>query len=108
MKIAILGAGWFGCHIASKLKIKNDVDLYEEKNQILSGTSSYNTNRLHHGFHYPRSKKTRSQCVNNFDLFKKEYPNIFIKIKKNIIAIHNKSKVNFKNYKNILKVSFDF
>ena len=56
MKIAILGAGWFGCHIASKLKIKNDVDLYEKKNQILSGTSSYNTNRLHHGFHYPRSK----------------------------------------------------
>ena len=35
MKIAILGAGWFGCHIASKLKIKNDADLLR-KNPILS------------------------------------------------------------------------
>lgn len=105
MKIAIIGAGWFGCHIASKLKKKNDVDLYETKRQILSATSSYNTNRLHHGFHYPRSKKTRSQCVNNFNLFKKEYPNICTKIKKNIIAIHKKSKVSLKNYKVILKKS---
>ena len=105
MKIAILGAGWFGCHIASILKKKNYVDLYESKNQILSSTSSYNTNRLHHGFHYPRSEKTRSQCVNNFDLFKKEYPNICTKVKKNIIAIHNKSKIDLKNYKNILKKS---
>ena len=34
MKIAIIGGGWVGCHLAYKLKEKHDVILYE-KNEFL-------------------------------------------------------------------------
>jgi Trk K+ transport system NAD-binding subunit len=30
MKIAIIGAGWVGCHLALKLKDSHEVVLYEE------------------------------------------------------------------------------
>ena len=59
-KIAIIGAGWFGCHIGSELKKKNlEISIFEKEDDIFKNGSGNNTNRLHLGFHYPRSKKTR-------------------------------------------------
>ena len=66
-KIAIIGAGWFGCHIAHQIKKKLnkfDIKLYEKEKDIFLGASSNNQNRLHLGFHYPRSKQTRLQSKN--------------------------------------------
>jgi L-2-hydroxyglutarate oxidase LhgO len=60
-KIAVIGAGWFGCHIAYQLIKKNySVKIYEERNDIFCGASGNNQNRLHLGFHYPRSLITRT------------------------------------------------
>ena len=58
-KIAIIGAGWFGCHIALEiLKLnKFKIQIFERNKDIFNGASSNNQNRLHLGFHYPRSKK---------------------------------------------------
>ena len=62
MKIAIIGAGWMGAHISNVLNQKGyNVNLYESKSKIFSGMSGYNTNRLHMGYHYPRSQITRLQ-----------------------------------------------
>lgn len=88
-KIAIIGAGWFGCHIAHQLKKLNkfDIKLYEKEKDIFLGASSNNQNRLHLGFHYPRSKETRLQSKNGFDKFLKYYPFLTKKIKYNIYGI---------------------
>ncbi len=88
-KIAIIGAGWFGCHIAYQLKKLNtfDIKLYEKEKDIFLGASSHNQNRLHLGFHYPRSKQTRLQSKNGFDKFLKLYYFLTKKIKYNIYGI---------------------
>ena len=57
MKIAIIGAGFFGATIALKLSKKHTVDLFEKEKDILNGASKINQFRFHMGFHYPRSKK---------------------------------------------------
>ncbi len=61
IKIAIIGAGWFGCHIAYELKKKDFyVNIFEEDGKILT---------LKHG--YP-------QFYTQI-LFEKDKPEIFVK-----------------------------
>ena len=72
MKIAIIGAGWFGCHIAYELMNDgHEIKIYEKENDIFLGASGFNQNRLHLGFHYPRSFITREQSKKGFKYFKK-------------------------------------
>ena len=58
MKIAIVGAGFFGTTSAIILAKKHKVHLYEKENDILLGASKKNQLRFHLGYHYPRSIKT--------------------------------------------------
>lgn len=103
MNILIIGAGWFGCHIAKILHETNiNITIVEKENKLFASMSGNNSNRLHRGFHYPRASLTRKQCILGFENFKKEYPFLCKKIKNNFIAIHKKSKVNFSEYKNIM------
>ena len=84
MKIAIIGAGWFGCHLASELK--NDghsILLFEKEKDIFAGASGNNQNRLHLGYHYPRSESTIVQTINSYNSFFNK-PTVIIPIKKPI------------------------
>ena len=107
MKVAVIGAGWMGAHISNVLNIKGyDVKIFESKKKIFLGMSGYNTNRLHMGYHYPRSLITRKQSINGYNKFIKEYPNLYKKITNNFIGIANKkTRVNFKKYKKIMIAS---
>ena len=103
IKIAIIGAGWFGCHIGYKLKKNNfNVKIFEKGKDIFDNASANNTNRLHLGFHYPRSIKTREMSSDGYQKFIKEYPNFSIKLKNNIYAIadDNANKTSSKIFKN--------
>ena len=103
LKILVIGAGWFGCHIARKLAKNNvSVEMIEKNNSIFSSQSGFNSNRLHKGFHYPRANITRKQCIKGSKEFKKEYNQLCKKIDKNIIAIHKNSLIPFKKYLGIL------
>ena len=74
MKICIIGAGWFGCHIAHELiKEGHDIKVFEKEKKIFLNASGNNQNRLHQGFHYPRSEKTIKISKEGFIQFKKEY-----------------------------------
>jgi hypothetical protein len=86
MKIAIIGAGWVGCHLALKLKDAHDVVLYEEED-VFAKTSLRNQNRLHLGFHYARSSVTRDLCKNTFNRFLNEYNDLVSNIPNNIYAV---------------------
>lgn len=108
MKIGIIGAGWFGCHIAHELiKSGYQIRIFEKENDIFLGASGFNQNRLHLGFHYPRSYVTREQSKKAFKLFKKKYPNFSKKIDNNIYGVSSSRKniLDFETYKQILKSS---
>jgi hypothetical protein len=110
MRIAIIGGGWLGCHIGAKLKKHNhEVTLFEQSD-IFAGSSFYNSNRLHKGFHYSRNKKTRELCYSTFDLFLKDYKELVEDITNNHYAIPvDNSLVDFGTFKSIFsheEVSF--
>ena len=87
-KIAIIGAGWFGCHIANELKKKNfNIVIFEKEKDIFANGSGNNTNRLHLGYHYPRSKITRKMSYNGYKKFIKKYPKFSKPLEKNIYAL---------------------
>lgn len=91
MKIAIIGAGWVGCHLASKIT-NHEVDLYEAEG-IFSQTSYKNQNRLHLGYHYARSHSTRDLCLRTFKKFVKDYGHLTETIEKNIYAVPNEESI---------------
>lgn len=74
INVAIIGCGMFGAEIALKAKSYGlSVEVYEAKNDILSGASKNNQNRLHLGFHYPRDIETGKQSIRGFEAFKQKY-----------------------------------
>ncbi len=97
--IAIVGSGWYGAHIGIKMLEKGyNVSIYEKNNKIFNGASSFNQNRLHLGFHYPRSFNTRKLCKEGYDKFIKEYGFCVHDIKNNIYLIAKESLVDYKTY----------
>lgn len=106
-KIAIIGAGWYGCHLANYLK-KNRifVKIFEKNSDIFMGSSGYNQYRFHKGFHYPRSKSTIQDIKINSKKFLKLYKN-FIKFPNNnyYSIAKKKSLIDFDTYKDILKIN---
>jgi len=110
MKIAIIGAGWYGCHIASILKsYAVDITIFEQEDDIFKHASSKNQNRLHLGFHYPRSSITRLQSKQGFKNFKKEYDFCCSPISKNFYAVDNqRSLIDFETFKIIMEHDLDF
>lgn len=105
MKIAIIGGGWVGCHMANVLRKNNDVVLFEQ-NQIFSGSSFFNQNRLHLGYHYSRSYNTRLLCKNTFDRFYEQYYFLVEGVEKNVYSVPlNDSLIDFNTY---LKIFEDY
>lgn len=105
MKIAIIGAGWYGCHIAAILKDKGiEIDIYEKEKEIFQQASSKNQNRLHLGFHYPRSYLTREQSKEGYKKFINSYGDLCFNVAKNIYAVDNrKSLLDFETYVAIME-----
>ena len=101
MRIAIIGAGWIGCHLASKLKREHEVSLFD-KDGIFSGSSMHNQNRLHLGFHYARNSQTRQLCKNTFEKFLLDYGSIVREVGRNVYAIpERESLLDFITYMSI-------
>lgn len=102
--IAIVGAGWYGCHLALSLSQSGHiVSLFDRSESVFSGASFFNQNRLHLGFHYPRSYTTRIQSKRGFRLFVKKYPDLLSSIDMNCYAISSaESLLDFKTYCDIM------
>lgn len=100
MKILIIGAGWYGCHCACILSDLNiDIKICDLTNDFFSGSSSKNQNRLHLGFHYPRSYTTRAECKIGYNLFMNKYDFLTKEIPKNYYCIDQQSILDFETYK---------
>jgi hypothetical protein len=97
--IHIIGAGWYGCAIAHRLLKRGfQVTIWEKAKEIFSGASSYNQNRLHLGYHYPRCSVTRKESRDGFIKFKQEYPGLSKTVEKNIYAVAEDSIIDFQTY----------
>ena len=104
-KIAIIGAGWYGCHIStSLLKLGFDVKVYESADDILTKASGNNQNRLHLGLHYARHYGTRLQSRDGYQRFMERYPTLSSKAEHgNIYSIPKyESILDFFTYKSIM------
>ena len=91
-KIKVLGAGIFGCCIAIELaKTGYEVVLIEQDSDIMQRASKLNHNRIHFGFHYPRSPRTARQSLEGLitfllqfkDSIVFDFPNYYMVSKKN-------------------------
>lgn len=88
MKILIIGAGWYGCHLSSKLIDRGyNVTLVDKSNDIFTGSSYKNQNRLHLGFHYPRSEATIKECLKGFTKFIIDYEHLTSTFNNNLYFI---------------------
>ena len=72
--IAVIGGGIFGAIAALKLAERGfHVTIFERKSDIVLGASYINQNRLHMGYHYPRSYETAKSSL----IFQKAYRSMF-------------------------------
>ena len=92
MVIKIIGAGLFGCSIGYELNRRgHDVTIIEQDNEIMQRASKCNHNRLHLGYHYPRSIETAKQSldglltflINYKEAIVSNFPNVYLVAKEN-------------------------
>lgn len=107
MKFAIVGAGFYGLHIASRLKALGlEVTVYEKADNILSFASGNNQFRLHLGFHYARNFRTRQQSRDGYYRFLERYGKLTHTIEDNYYLVpKGDSLIDFSTYKLIMMSS---
>ena len=86
-RLAIIGGGWVGCHLALTLGKEAEVTVYEKSDKLLAGTSLVNQNRLHYGYHYARNASTRRLCADTFHRFLKDYGSVVHDVRDNLYAV---------------------
>ena len=103
-RVAIIGAGWYGCHLGSSLKALGfDIKVFEQHHRPLHEASGNNQFRLHLGFHYPRHHGTRVQSRDGFMRFMERYPQLSREIPENIYAVPRaESLIDFATYRLIM------
>ena len=102
MKIAIIGAGIFGCTSALKLREKfpsSKITIYEKSTSILSGASGINQFRLHRGYHYPRSTEMIQSTIE----FESEFKSCIVKGERYYAIAKEGSLVTSEEYLNFLE-----
>ena len=111
MNIIIIGSGWYGLHTLKYLSKKYtnyNIILLEKNNEIFENSSNYNQNRLHLGYHYPRSNKTRNLCKEGYHKFIKEYRDVIDFIDKNYYLIANESNIDYETFIKIYSNDIDY
>ena len=106
-KVAIIGGGWYGCHLASSLaSLGFEVTVFERHQRLMHEASGNNQFRLHLGFHYARHHGTRLQSRDGFQRFIERYPTLSAGVEQNIYCVPRQySMIDFSTYKMIMAAS---
>ncbi len=106
-RVAVVGLGWYGGHTAlALLDAGADVTVFEAADAPFTGASGHNQNRLHQGFHYPRSHVTREQSRRGFRRFELTYPHLSRPIERNLFAIAERdSLIDFETYVDVMRAA---
>ncbi len=99
MRIIVIGAGIFGITIALELSKKyKDITLVDMNSDIMLNASKVNHNRLHFGFHYPRSHATARQCLDGYCTFYEYFRDAITSDFENYYMIEKNSNVSSSHY----------
>eukprot|EP00931_Biecheleriopsis_adriatica_P072839 TRINITY_DN47230_c0_g1_i1.p1 TRINITY_DN47230_c0_g1~~TRINITY_DN47230_c0_g1_i1.p1 ORF type:complete len:494 (-),score=86.41 TRINITY_DN47230_c0_g1_i1:57-1538(-) len=107
-RVAVIGAGMYGCHIALMFAQHGfKVDLYDKADCLFAGASGHCAFRIHRGYHYPRSHKTRQMCSLDHDLFVRKYKHLVCtnendKAKAVLISGDGKSMIDYGTMRTIM------
>lgn len=106
-RVAVIGAGWYGCHIATSLQTLGfDCTVFEQHARPLNEASGNNQFRLHLGFHYPRHHGTRVQSRDGFMRFMERYRDLSREVTENVYAVpRDDSLIDFGTYRLIMTSS---
>ena len=106
-RIALIGGGWYGCHIAATLAARgHQVTLHEQHPRLLHEASGNNQFRLHLGYHYPRHAPTRLQSRDGFARFLTAYPDLSRAVADNFYALaRGESRIDSATYALIMAAS---
>ena len=106
-KIAIAGAGIYGCSVAIKLaEAGHQVTLYDPLG-IIKASSRINQLRVHAGYHYPRSPDTIKEIIECQSDFKLSFSDAIVKKVESFYAIPwEGSHTTPKNFEKVMS-SFD-
>ena len=99
MNVCILGAGWYGCHAALVLRRHGVRVTLMDQSGVFHGSSSKNQNRLHLGYHYPRSPDTVDECRRGYAKFLDAYGDFALPVDRNYYLIHADSKTSLEDYR---------
>lgn len=107
MKFAVIGAGFYGLHIATRLKALGlETKVFEKSDDILTFASGNNQFRLHLGFHYARNFRTRQQSRDGYFRFLERYGKLTEPIQDNYYLVPSgDSLIDFPTYKLIMMSS---
>lgn len=110
VKIRVLGAGFYGSHIALALREDgHEVEVHEIAGHIFAGASGSIPARLHQGPHYPRSRLTRAACLEHVEVFMARYGFLTRGVPVNVYAIAaDESLVDFEQYTRTLRGEIEF
>lgn len=109
MNILIIGGGWYGCHLADRLRLEHNVRLVEQRPHLFGGASGANPARMHLGFHYPRSRLTRRACQVHAARFAELYGGFTSWVPVNIYAVaEHQSHIDWGTYLQVMKAETEF
>jgi len=105
--VAVIGAGWYGCHIAATMKTLGfETVVFEQNRRLLHEASGNNQFRLHLGFHYARHHGTRVQSRDGYGRFQERYPELSREVVENVYAVpRSESLIDFPTYRLIMTSS---
>lgn len=102
--VCVIGGGWFGCYAAFRLQQMGiKYTLIESEKELFSGASGNNQNRLHQGWHYPRSYATRKMSYDGFRKFQHAFPTLSTEVTRNVYCIAEDSLLDFETYESIFR-----
>lgn len=74
LRVAVIGGGFYGCHLASQMaNAKIQVSIYERSASLFQGASGWGDTRIHNGVKYLRNKKTRDLLASEKEIFMSHY-----------------------------------
>lgn len=99
----VLGAGFYGCKVALELRALGLSVVLIDPNPIMSQATTVNQNRVHAGYHYPRSVDTARTASKNYTRFLIDHAQAITGNARHLYCIAVGSKVGPEAYEKVMK-----
>jgi|TARA_B100002003_G_C14150811_1_gene553481 nucleoside-diphosphate-sugar epimerase len=102
--VLVIGAGIHGITMAVELaKGGHDITIIDSKDDMLKGASHASHNRIHLGYHYPRSKETAEECRRGYSYFVEHFKDCLLFPDFYYVIAKKDSNVSAKQYKSAME-----